>query len=130
MALKIFYQSFTIFALFFQVFENSILNWDKERRQLTFNQSRIKHLTHLIGMSLLAFCSTTSIVLLLCREIFVTTSYPIPIENIIILVATFTFNLYTIVFFIASVYYEEEFVCSWNAAQLISAAQEGNFFNI
>jgi len=100
---KRFYLSFTIFALFFQVFENSIINWNDQRRQLTFNRSRIKYLTHLIETSLLAFCSITAILFLLCREIFVTTTYAIPIENIILLVTALTFNLYTIVFFIASV---------------------------
>jgi len=82
-------------------------------------------LIHLIEISLLAFCSIASIVLLLCREIFVTTSYAIPIENIILLVTALTFNLYTIVFFIASVHYREEFVCSWNATQLIKVQQIG-----
>jgi len=127
MAQKIFYLSFTIYALFFQVCENSILNWDTKRRQLTFNKSRFKYCLRLTGIYLLAFCSITSIVFLLCREIFVVTSYPIPIENIILLVAALTFNLYAIVFFIASVHYGEEFVCSWNATQLINAKEAGKF---
>jgi len=97
----IFYLSFTIFALFSQGCENSIKNWNDERRQLTFNWSLIKYLKHLIETSILAFFSITAIVFLLCREIIVTTSYAVPIVNIILLVTAPTFNLYTIEFFMA-----------------------------